>query len=88
MQVLLAACHEPAYDQNTPPKVPYVFEHKTKYILIYAPYTRTVVFCYISNIPQWFFLELNLLSYPHVYIAAIYVEYCYTNGRWLFWLIS
>ena len=32
----------------------YVFEHKTQYLLTHAPYTRIVVFSYISNIPQGF----------------------------------
>ena len=40
MRVLLAACHEPAGDQNRPLKVWYVFENNMSYVLIHAPYTR------------------------------------------------
>ena len=48
MQALLATCHELAVDYNILPKVLYVFEHKTWYILIHAPYTHIVVFWHIS----------------------------------------
>ena len=51
MQVPLTACREIALDYNTLPKLLYVFEHKTWYVLIHAPYTRIVVFWHISNIP-------------------------------------
>ena len=44
MRALLGACRELAKDYNTLPELLYVFEHKTEYILIHAPYTRTVVF--------------------------------------------
>ena len=46
-----AACREPAgsYDKTT--RTAICFEHKTQYLLIRAPYTRIVVFWYISNIP-------------------------------------
>ena len=54
MRALLAACREPAGNQYRPPKVPHVFEHKTKYVLIHAPYTRIVVLWHIRNIPQKF----------------------------------
>ena len=37
----------------------YIFEHKTQYILIRAPYTRIVVFWHISNIPRRDFAESN-----------------------------
>ena len=45
------ACREPAgsYDKTT--RTAICFEHKTQYLLIHAPYTRIVVFWYISNIP-------------------------------------
>ena len=54
MRALQAARHQSARDQNRPPKVLYVFEHKTQYILIHAPHIRTVAFWHISNIPQGF----------------------------------
>ena len=51
MQAPLAVCRKLSLDYNTFPKLLYVFEHKTKYILIHAPYARIVVFWYIINIP-------------------------------------
>ena len=48
----LATGLRPEGDQNRPPKVLYVFEHKTKYILIHAPHTRTVAFWHMSTILQ------------------------------------
>ena len=51
MRAALGACREPALDYNTLPKLLYVFEHKTFYILLHAPYTHIVVFWHISNIP-------------------------------------
>ena len=47
MQALLAAWRELALDG---PKLLYVFEHKTQYVLIHVPYTRIVVFWQIINI--------------------------------------
>ena len=46
-----AACREPAgsYDKTT--RTAICFEHKTRYLLIRAPYTRIVVFSHISNTP-------------------------------------
>ena len=46
---LLWTCHELVLDYYTFPKLLYVFEHKTSYFLICAPYTRIVVFWHISN---------------------------------------
>ena len=49
MGVPLAAHREPrGGNQNKPPKVLYVFEHKTEYILTLAPHTRTVAFWHIT----------------------------------------
>ena len=39
-----SARREPAGVQNKPPNGLYVFEHKTWYILIHAPHTRTLAF--------------------------------------------
>ena len=36
----LAVCREPAGNYNRLPDMLYVFEHKTQYLLIHAPYTR------------------------------------------------
>ena len=51
MQAPLPARRKPAGVQYRQPNGLYVFEHKTKYILIYAPHNRTVAFWYIRNIP-------------------------------------
>ena len=51
MRAPLVACHELALDYNTLPKLLYIFEHKTYYVLIHALYTRIVAFWHISNIP-------------------------------------
>ena len=51
MRATLAAYHKPAGKLWQLYKVLYVFEHKTQYLLIHAPYTRFVVFWHISNIP-------------------------------------
>ena len=40
MRALLIACRELAVDYNTLRQVFYVFEHKTWYIPIHAPYSR------------------------------------------------
>ena len=87
MQVLLVAHHTHAGDQNRASKVLYVSEHKTQYILIHAPYTRTVFFDILVTYTKDF-IESNLLFTPMFYIAAIFVKCCYTTSSWLFWLIS
>ena len=53
MQAPLAEANQQGV-QNRQPNGLYVFEHETYYILIHAPYTRTVEFWYISDVPQWF----------------------------------
>ena len=50
----LAACCEPTGKLWQLWKVLYVFEHKTQYLLIHAPFTRIVVFWHIVTYPQWF----------------------------------
>ena len=47
----LASCREPVGSCDRRCEVLYIFEHKTQYILIHAPYTRIVVFWHISNMP-------------------------------------
>ena len=47
----LAAFREPEGKLWQQCKVLYVFEHKTQYILIHAPFTRIVVFWHIGNVP-------------------------------------
>ena len=50
MRAPLAACCEPAGKLWQLCKVLYVFEHKTQYLSIHAPYTHIVLFWHISNI--------------------------------------
>ena len=50
MQVLLAACRELARGCNRLSEVLYVFEHKTWYIFIHAPYTHIVILRHFSMI--------------------------------------
>ena len=78
-----AACREPAgsYDKTT--RTAICFEHKTQYILIRAPYTRILVFWHISNIPLMISQSQISCNTPTLYIAAIFVRYCYTTGNWL-----
>ena len=45
MRAPLAARRKLAVEQNSPPNVPYVFEHKT-YFKIHLPHTRTMAFSY------------------------------------------
>ena len=44
MRAPLGACHEPAGGYNRLLNVQYVFEQKTQYILMNAPYMHIVVF--------------------------------------------
>ena len=53
MRVPLACCREPAGSYNRMSYVLYVFEHKTQYLLIHAPYNRIVVFWHISNMSPY-----------------------------------
>ena len=78
-----AACREPAggYDKTT--RTAICFEQKTQYLLIHAPYTRIVVFWHMSNIPPMILQSQISCNTPTFYIAAIFVEYCYTTGSWL-----
>ena len=59
---LLAACRKVALHYNTLPKLLYVFEHKTKFVLIHAPYTRIVVFWHISKMHPGLVWVNNLQS--------------------------
>ena len=78
-----AACREPAgsYDKTT--RTAICFEHKTQYLLIRAPYTRSVVYWHISNIPPMISLSQISCNTPTFYIAEIFVKYCYTTGSCL-----
>ena len=51
MRAPFAAYREQARSYDRLPDNLYVFEHKTQYLLIHVPYTRSVVFWHISNIP-------------------------------------
>ena len=51
MRAPLAGCREPAGKLWQLWKVLYVFEHKTQYLLIHAPFTRIVVFWNNGNVP-------------------------------------
>ena len=53
------------------PSALYVFEHKTKNILIHAPHTCTVAFWHISNIPPRISQSQIRYNTPINYIAAI-----------------
>ena len=79
------ACREPAgsYDKTT--RTAIGFEHKTQYLSIRAPYTRIVVFWHISNMISQSQISCNT---PTLYIAAIFVRYCYTTDSWLLQLMS
>ena len=78
-----AACLEPAgsYDKTT--RTAICFEHKTQYLLIHAPYTRIVVFWYISNIAPMISQSQISCYTPTFFIVAIFVKYCYATGSWL-----
>ena len=82
MQVFLEAYHTPAGDQNRASKVLYVSEHKTKYILIHAPYTRTVFFDILVTYTKDF-IESNLLLYPHVLYSSNICEMLLYNQQLL-----
>ena len=51
MRAPLATRHEPAGIQIGPPNGFYIFEQKTKYIVIHIPHIRTVAFWHIGIIP-------------------------------------
>ena len=83
-----AACREPAGSYDKTARIAICFEHKTQYLLIRDPYTRIVVFWHISNIPLMISQSQISCNIPTLYIAAIFVTYCYTTGSWLLWLMS
>ena len=78
-----AACREPTGSNDKTTRTAISFEHKTQYLLIRAPYTRIVVFWHISNIPPMISQSQISCNTPTLYIAAIFVRYCYTTGSWL-----
>ena len=49
MRATLAVCRELGGKLWQLCKVLYVFEHETQYLLIHAPFTRTVIFWHIGN---------------------------------------
>ena len=51
MRAPIADCREPAGSYNRQPEVLDVFEHKTQYPLIYAPYTHIVVYAAWVDMP-------------------------------------
>ena len=61
MRAPLVARREPVGIYRRPLELPYVFEQKTQYILIHAPYTRMVVFWHISNIPAIFLVKFVII---------------------------
>ena len=73
MQAPLAACREPAGDQNKPPKALYVYEHKTQYNLIHAPHTNIVAFWHISNITHQGFHRFKFAIIPPCFISQQYM---------------
>ena len=78
-----AACRKPegSYDKTTQTAI--CFEHKAQYLLIRAPYTRIVAFWHISNIPPMISQSETSCNTLMLYIATIFVRYCYTTGSWL-----
>ena len=81
MQAPLAARRERAGFQTRPSSVLYVFEHKTKNILIHAPHTRTVAFWHISNVlPRISWSEIWNITFI-LYQAAIVVLHYFTSGK-------
>ena len=70
---------------NTLPKPLYVFEHKTQYVLIHAPYTPIMVFWYISNIPPMISQSQFFCNTTTFCIAAIFVKYRYTTCSYNSW---
>ena len=57
--------------QNRQPSVLYVFEHKTKNILIHAPHTHIVAFWYISKYPKDFIVKFVII--PQYFIKQQYL---------------
>ena len=51
MRATLVASREPAGKLWQLCKVLCIFEQKTQYILIHAPFTRIVIFWHIGNVP-------------------------------------
>ena len=80
MRAPQAACREPAGTYNRLREVLYVFEHKTQYLLIHAPYTRIVVIWHISNIPPLISQSQICFNTTMFYIAAILVKYSLIAG--------
>ena len=81
MQAPLAACREPAGKLWQLCKVLYVSEHKTKYLLIHVPFTRIVVFRHIGYVPPMIsYNEIGWNTTTVFFIAAIFVQFCYTTG--------
>ena len=70
----LAACRKPAESCNKLPEVLYVFEYKTEYLLIYAPYTCIVVLWHTSN-------ATALISQSQICYNTLYVLYSNTLGE-------
>ena len=83
MRAPLVACRELILNYNTLPKLLYVFENKTFYVLIHAQYNRTVVFWHIINIPPMLSSSQFWCNTTTFCIAAIFVKYCYTTSSWL-----
>ena len=63
-----------------PPSWTAFIERGSLYIVIHAPYTSIVVFWHISNIPPMISYSQIYYDTPMLYIATIFVKYCYTTG--------
>ena len=83
MQAPLAAFREPAGKLWPLCKVLYIFEHKTQDHLINAPFTRIVVFWHIGNVPPMISESQICYNTTRIWIATIFVKYCYTTGSGL-----
>ena len=58
-------------------------EQKAQNVLIHAPHTHIATFWHISDIPQGFHSQI-CNNTQILYMAAIFVKYCYTTGSSVF----
>ena len=77
-RALLRDCRELAADDNRLQKLLHVFN--IKHISIHAPYTGTVLFRHISDIPQWF-RRVKLVIIPHVLHSSSICEILFYNRQ-------
>ena len=76
MRTPLAACCEPAGKLQQLCKVLYVFEHKTQYLLIHAPYARILAFWHISHIPPMISKSQICFNTATFCTVSTFMKYC------------